>query len=202
MLTFSAYACIQYACHAGPSWLFALRPSLNQHGVYAYACIWYACLCYVNSMKIQRIVSRSVARRPATVDSDRFSVSFYGFKLSCLIFCWFSVGFVTPRTSWGSSEGPRRALGGLGSSPGRFWDLLGRPGGVPGRRPIITFRRQIRYKSWGFGAWAIFSDVKGRLDFVCCFIVFRSLVFVNRGGEFIVKHLKIEGFEFGQVRIC
>ena len=95
---------------------------------------------------------------------------------------------------------PRRALGGLGSSPGRFWDLLGRPGGVPGRRPIITFRRQIRYKSIGFGAWAIFSDVKGRLDFVCFSIVFRSVDFANWGGEFIVKHVKIEGFEFGPVR--
>ena len=100
----------------------------------------------------------------------------------------------------GVLEGPRRALGGLGSSPGRFWDLLGRPGGVPGRRPIITFRRQIRYKYIGFGAWAIFSDVKGRLDFVCFFIVFRSVDFVNWGGEFIVKHVKIEGFEFGPVR--
>ena len=97
--------------------------------------------------------------------------------------------------------GPRRALGGLGSSPGRFWDLLGRPGGVPGRRPIITFRRQIRYKYQGFGAWAIFSDVKGCLDFVCFFIVFRSVVFVNRGGEFLVKHVKIEGVEFGPVLI-
>ena len=94
----------------------------------------------------------------------------------------------------GVLEGPRRALGGLGKSPGRFWHLLGRPGGVPGRRPIITFRRQIRYKYYGFGAWAIFSDVKGRLDFVCFFIVFRSVVFVNRGGEFFVKQVKIEGF--------
>ena len=92
----------------------------------------------------------------------------------------------------GVLEGPRRALGGLGSSPGRFWDLLGRPGGVPGRRPIITFRRQIRYKYRGFGAWAIFSDVKGRLDFVCFFIVFRSVVFVNRGGEFVVKQNKMK----------
>ena len=97
--------------------------------------------------------------------------------------------------------GPRRALGGLGSSPGRFWDLLGRPGGIPGRCPIIIFRRQIRYKYAGFGAWAIFSDVKGRLDFVCFFNVFRSVVFVNRGGEFLVKHVEIEGFEFGPVRI-
>ena len=58
----------------------------------------------------------------------------------------------------GVLEDPRRAPGGLGSSPGRFWDLLGRHGRVPGRRPIIIFRRQIRYKYLGFGAWAIFSD--------------------------------------------
>ena len=100
----------------------------------------------------------------------------------------------------GVLEGPRRALGDLGSSHDRFQHLLGRPGGVPGRRPIITFRRQIRYKYGGFGAWAIFSDVKGCLDFVCFFIVFRSVVFVNRGGEFFVKQMKIEGFEFGPVR--
>ena len=43
--------------------------------------------------------------------------------------------------------------------------------------------------------------MKGRLDFVCFVIVFRSVVFVNRGGEFLVKHVKIEGFEFGPVRI-
>ena len=59
----------------------------------------------------------------------------------------------------GVLEGPRRALGGLGGSLGVFWDLLGRPGRVPGRRPIVTFRRQLCYKSRGFGAWAIFSDV-------------------------------------------
>ena len=89
----------------------------------------------------------------------------------------------------GVLESPRRALGGLGSSPGRFRDLLGPPGRVLGRRPIITFRRQIRYKSVGFGAWAIFSDVKGRLDFVCFFIVFLSVDFVNWGGELIVVHV-------------
>ena len=43
--------------------------------------------------------------------------------------------------------------------------------------------------------------MKGCLDFVCFFIVFRSVVFVDRGGEFIVKHVKIEDFEFGPVRI-
>ena len=42
--------------------------------------------------------------------------------------------------------------------------------------------------------------MKGRLDFVCFFIVFRSVVLVNWGGGFIVKHVKIEGFEFGPVR--
>ena len=42
--------------------------------------------------------------------------------------------------------------------------------------------------------------MKGCLDFVCFFIVFRSVVFVNRGGKFFVKQMKIEGFEFGPVR--
>ena len=41
--------------------------------------------------------------------------------------------------------------------------------------------------------------MKGRLDFVSFFIVFRSVVFVNRGGEFVVKQMKTEGFEFGPV---
>jgi len=48
--------------------------------------------------------------------------------------------------------------------------------------------------------WAIFSDVKGSLNFVCFFIVFRSVVFVNRGGALLVKQMTIEGFEFGPVR--
>ena len=48
----------------------------------------------------------------------------------------------------------------------------------------------------------MFSDVKGRLDFLGFFIVFRSVVFVNRGGDFLVKQMKIEGFEFGPVRNC
>ena len=42
--------------------------------------------------------------------------------------------------------------------------------------------------------------MKGHLDFVCFFIVFRSVVFVNWGGEFLVKLMKNEGFEFGSVR--
>ena len=92
-----------------------------------------------------------------------------------VILCAFLLIFVRFRDSQGVLGvlgGPRRALGGLGSSSGRFWDLLGRPGGVLGRRPIITFKRQIRYKYQGFGAWAIFSDVKGRLDFVCFLLFF------------------------------
>ena len=64
-----------------------------------------------------------------------------------MLFAFFVI-FVRFRDSQGVLgvlEGPRRGLGGLGSSPGKFWDLLGRPGVVPGRRPIITFRRQIHY---------------------------------------------------------
>ena len=120
-----------------------------------------------------------------------------------VILCMFLLIFLGFRGSQGALGvlgSPRRALGGLGSSLGRFWDLLGRPGGVPGRRPINTFRRQIRYKSKGLGVWAIFSDVKGHLDFVCFFIVFRSVDFVNWGREFIVKHVKIEGFAIGPLR--
>ena len=110
---------------------------------------------------------------------------------------------MAPRASWGS-WGALGELWGVSGGPrvgfGTFWgDLGGSLGGV--RRPIINFRKHIRYKFSGFAAWAIFSDVKGCLDFVCFFIVFRSVVFVNRGGEFLVKHVKIEGFEFGPVRI-
>ena len=116
------------------------------------------------------------------------------FYVILFVFLLISVRFRGSQGVLGVLGGPQRALGGLGSSPGRFWDFLGRPGGVLERRPIITFRRQIRYKYLGFGAWAIFSDVKGRLDFVCFFIVFRSVVFVNRGGGFLVKQMKNEGF--------
>ena len=61
-----------------------------------------------------------------------FSVLLIRFMLFSLLFCWFSVGFVTPRTSWGVLEGPWGALRVLGSSPGRFWDLLERFGGSQG----------------------------------------------------------------------
>ena len=113
-------------------------------------------------------------------------------------FLWIFVRFRDSQGVLGVLESPRRALGGLGTSPGRFWDLFGRPG----RRPLINLRKQIRYKYRGFGAWAIFSDVKGCLDFVCFFIVFRSVVFVNRGGELVVKRTKLEGFELGPLRKC
>ena len=88
-------------------------------------------------------------------------VSFDSYRCSVILFelLLISFRFLDSQDVLGVLEGPRRAVGGLRSSPGRFWDLLGRPGGVPGRRPIITFRRQIRYKYTGFGAWAIFSDV-------------------------------------------
>ena len=37
---------------------------------------------------------------------------------------------------------------------------------------------------------------------LCCFNVFLSLNFVDRGCEFVVKQTKKEGFEFGPVRNC
>ena len=109
------------------------------------------------------------------------------FYVILFVFLLISVRFRGSQGVLGVLGGPRRALGGLGSSPGRFWDLLGRPGGVPGRRPIITFRRQIHYKYEGFGAWANFSDLWGPLDFLCFFIVFSSMVFVEWGGGIVVK---------------
>ena len=92
-------------------------------------------------------------------DSHSFSVVFKRFMLFCCTFLLIFVRFRDSQDVLGVLEGPRRALKVLGSSPGRFWNLLGRPGGPPGRLPTISFRRQIRYKYVGFGAWAIFSDV-------------------------------------------
>ena len=41
----------------------------------------------------------------------------------------------------GGSGGPSESSEGSRELPGKFWDLLGRPGSVPGRRPINMFRR-------------------------------------------------------------
>ena len=65
-------------------------------------------------------------------DSHQFSVVFKCFMLCCLVFLLIFVRFRDTQGVLGVLEGPRRALGGLGSSPGRFWDLLGRPGGALG----------------------------------------------------------------------
>ena len=40
----------------------------------------------------------------------------------------------------------------------------------------------------------------GRLDFLCFFIVFSSVVFLEWGGEFVVKRMKLEGFAIGPLR--
>ena len=39
------------------------------------------------------------------------------------------------------------------------------------------------------------------MDFVCFFNVLLSVLFVNRGGEFVVKLVEFEGFQFGPLRI-
>ena len=52
----------------------------------------------------------------------------------------------------------------------------------------------------GFGVWAIFSDLWGCQVFLCFFNVFPSVVFVEWGGEFIVKLVEIEGFAIGPLR--
>ena len=73
-----------------------------------------------------------------------FRFIFYGSHTFYVIFFAFLLIFHRFRDSQdvlGVLEGPRRALKVLGSSPGRFWDVLGRPGRVPGRRPIMTFRK-------------------------------------------------------------
>ena len=40
------------------------------------------------------------------------------------------------------------------------------------------------------------------MDFVCFFNVLLSVLFVNRGGEFVLKPMKFEGFQFGPLRKC
>ena len=87
-----------------------------------------------------------------------------------VILCTFLLIFSRFRGSQGVLgvlEGPRRALGGLGSSPGRFWDFLGRPGGSLG------------------GVQSLLLGGK---------YITNTEVLENRGGEFLVKHMKIEGF--------
>ena len=49
-----------------------------------------------------------------------------------------------------------------------------------------------------FGRFSV--TCRGLWILLVVFIVFRSVVFVNRGGEFLVTQMKIEGFEFGPVR--
>ena len=82
------------------------------------------CECNRSSMMVLKVSFHSVW----------FSVVLIRFMWFSLLFCWFSIGFVTPRTSWGSW----RALGelwgfsgaprvGFGTSRG---DLGGSQGGV------------------------------------------------------------------------
>ena len=40
------------------------------------------------------------------------------------------------------------------------------------------------------------------MDFVCFFNVCLRVIVVNRGGEFVVKPVKFEGFQFGPLRKC
>ena len=46
----------------------------------------------------------------------------------------------------------------------------------------------------------MFSDLWGRLDFLCFSIDFSSVVFMEWGGGFFLKYLKNEGFTFGSLR--
>ena len=72
-----------------------------------------------------------------------FPLIFFDFYLFDYLICVLVdfVFFLTSQDVLGVLEGPWRALKVLGSSPGRFWNGLGRHGNVPGRRPIITFRK-------------------------------------------------------------
>ena len=88
----------------------------------------------------------------------------------------------------GVLDGRRRALRVLGSSLGRFWDLVGRPGRFPGRRPMITFRRRKRYKYLEVLELGRFSVTCGGVWIFFVFSLFlSSVVFVEWGGEFVVK---------------
>ena len=56
----------------------------------------------------------------------------------------------------------------------------------------MTFRRQIRYKYKGFGAWAIFSETKGLSSFCSFFMVFSNVPSAEQGAEFVEKTLEFE----------
>ena len=125
---------------------------------------------------------------------------FYTFYFISFAFLLIFVRFRDSQDVLGVLEGPRRGLGCLGSSPGRFWDLLGRPGRVPGRRPIMILGSEYvtntcvleigRFSVTCRGVWILFF----------CFYVLLSVLFVNRGSEFVVKLVKFEGFQFGPLR--
>ena len=98
----------------------------------------------------------------------------------------------------GVLEGPRWGLRVLGTTPGRFWGLLGRPGrsvgGVQslclgGKYVTNTTVLELGRFSVTWGVWVLF------VFYVCL-----SRIFVNRGGEFVVKRMKQECFEFWPVR--
>ena len=130
------------------------------YDIYSRICMHMVCMHVL--YKFYENSENCIQKRCAQTRHCRFPSIFCGFRWFYVILFEFLFIFGRLRDSQdvlGVLEGPRRDLGVLRSSPGRFWDLLGRPGRVPGRRPIITFRRQIRYKCLGFGAWAIFSDV-------------------------------------------
>ena len=50
---------------------------------------------------------------------------------------------------------------------------------------IISFWRQIHYKSKGLGAWTIFDEMKGLSGFQCLFLIFSNVPSGEQGGEFI-----------------
>ena len=128
------------------------------------------------------------------------SVVFKRFILFCLRFCWFLWGFVAPRASWGSWGALGELWGVSGATRvgfGTFWgDLGGSLGGVQSSLlggTYVTNTKGLelgRFSVTWRGVWILFFF----------FIVFRSVVFVNRGGEFLVKQMKNEGFEFGPLR--
>ena len=128
------------------------------------------------------------------------SVVFEGFMLFCVSCCWFSWGFVTPRASWGSWRSLGELLGVSGAPRVgfvTFWgDLGGSLGGVQSSLlggEYVTHTKVLelgRFSVTWRGVWILFV-----------FSLFSGVFFfVNRGDEFIVKQLKIEGFEFGPVR--
>ena len=107
---------------------------------------------------------------------------------------------MAPRASWGS-WGALGELWGVSGAPrvgfGTFWgDLGGSLGGV--QSSLLGGKYVTNTEVLGLGRFSVTCGGVG--IFFVFFNVFPSVVFVEWGGELIVKLMKIEGFAIGPLR--